>query len=160
MKLRLLRWTWSKVMKRILPGEKLGELLTTTKCLRAKIHILLHNFVRLHYINMKLKTLVSEVVQRLGANFGANWPLVDAVNPEISRGQSVMIGQSGHDLLQQTHSAFGTSSALPITVNTAAQTLACVLTPPRANRPFVGSMGRGGRVARGGLAPVHNCLQF
>ena len=53
------------------------------------------------------------------------------VTPEASH-LVIMIGQSGRDIVQQiqigTHSAFCTSSELPITVNTTAQTLAYVLT--------------------------------
>ena len=73
-----------------------------------------------------------------------------------------MIGQSGHDLVQQiqigTHSAFCTSSALPITANTTAQTLACVLTFAPSTSSF-GANFRGlcsaqGPSRMGGLGPL------
>ena len=54
--------------------------------------------------------------------------------------------------------------ALPFTMNTEAQTLACVLTHAQSPVVLLGHIAwalrgesRGGRVAPDGLAPVHNC---
>ena len=80
-----------------------------------------------------------------------------------------MTGQYGRDLVQQiqigTHSAFCTSGALPITANTMAQTLACVL-PFASSQASFGTNFRGLCVAQGpsrmggDLAPVHTLVYF
>ena len=72
-----------------------------------------------------------------------------------------MTGQCGRGLLQQiqigTHSAFCASSALPITANTTAQTLACVLTfapsPATFGANFGGLCGARGPSHVGGAWP-------
>ena len=50
----------------------------------ANKHIPLHIFVKLKAINVKLKSLFSDVNQRLCAKFGGNWPIEGAINREIS----------------------------------------------------------------------------
>ena len=41
----------------------------------AKKHILFHISVELKAFNIKLESIVPEVIQRLCAKFGANWPI-------------------------------------------------------------------------------------
>ena len=73
----------------------------------------------------------------------------------------VSTGQCGRDLVQQiqigTHSAFCTSGVLPITANTMAQTLACVLTftssPSSFGANICGLCGARGPSRTGGLGP-------
>ena len=52
--------------------------------LLAKKHISSHIFVKVQAIDVKLKSLGSEVNQRLCAQFGANWPIGGAINRDIS----------------------------------------------------------------------------
>ena len=52
--------------------------------LLAKKHILLHIFVKVKGINMKLESLLSVVTQRFCTKFGANWATGGAINTVIS----------------------------------------------------------------------------
>ena len=49
--------------------------ITKQSFLLAKKHILFHISVKLNAFNIKLKSIVPEVIQRLCAKFGANWPI-------------------------------------------------------------------------------------
>ena len=51
------------------------NLLTKQSFLLAKKHILFCISVKLNAFNIKLKSVVPEVIQRLCAKFGANWPI-------------------------------------------------------------------------------------
>ena len=49
--------------------------ITKQSFLLAKKHILFHISVKLNAFNFKLKSVVLEIIQRLSAKFGANWPI-------------------------------------------------------------------------------------
>ena len=57
------------------------NLLVKTKqsFLLAKKHISFHIWVKLNAFNIKLKSIISEVIQRLCATFGANWNIGGAI---------------------------------------------------------------------------------
>ena len=65
------------------------RIINTHFFLLAKKHILLRIFVKVKAINIKLWSLVSEVSQRLCANFGANGSIGGAINREPSNNMKV-----------------------------------------------------------------------
>ena len=69
----------------------------------------------------------------------------------------VNVGMAYYNKSKSAHTAFCTSGALPITVNTTAQTLACVLifapSPPSFGPTSMGSAVRGVRVVQGAWPP-------
>ena len=49
--------------------------ITKQSFLLAKKHTLFHISIKLNALNIKLKSIVPEVIQRLFAKSGANWPI-------------------------------------------------------------------------------------
>ena len=79
----------SKSFQKNFATPKTAVLRNTQFFLLAKKHILLHIFVKVKAIDMKLKTLLSDVNQRLCAKFGANWAIGGAINTVISSDKKV-----------------------------------------------------------------------
>ena len=58
--------------------------ITKQSFLLAKKHILFHISVKLNAFNIKLKSIIPEVIQRLCAKFGANWNIGGAIMDAIA----------------------------------------------------------------------------
>ena len=58
--------------------------ITKQSFLLAKKHILFHISVKLNAFNIKLESIIPEVIQRLCAKFGANWNIGGAIMDAIA----------------------------------------------------------------------------
>ena len=121
-----------------------------------------------HLLNRHIcKTYFFELLLGILIHVHETWHVHSSAGADLKLSKSYQ-KNCGRGLLQEiqlaTHSAFCTSGAFPITANTTAQTMACVLTfalsPSSFGANLCGLCGARGPSCAGGLAPIHNCLQF